>query len=98
MPARSPMLAVLFAASLAAAAIVSPVARAGIIRTAAAQAPPACPDGSGQTPLYRDTSYSFAQRAADLVSCMTLSEKAQQLHTNNAPAIPRLGVQQYTYW
>jgi beta-glucosidase len=28
---------------------------------------------------------------------MTLSEKVQQLHTNNAPAIPRLGVQQYTY-
>src|ERR1700742_3721675 len=60
--------------------------------------PPACPDGTGRTPLYRDTSYSFAERAADLVSCMTLSEKVQQLHTNNAPAIPRLGVQQYTYW
>ncbi|HEY0807566.1 MAG TPA: glycoside hydrolase family 3 C-terminal domain-containing protein, partial [Pseudonocardiaceae bacterium] len=25
-------------------------------------------------------------------------EKVLQLHTNNAPAIPRLGVQQYTYW
>ncbi len=98
MPARSPMLAVLCAASLAVAAFASPVARAGITRTAAAQAPPACPDGSGQAPLYLDTSYSFAERAADLVSCMTLSEKVQQLHTNNAPAIPRLGVQQYTYW
>jgi beta-glucosidase-like glycosyl hydrolase len=60
--------------------------------------PPACPDSSGRTPLYRDTSYSFAERAADLVSCMTLTEKVAQLHTNNAPAIPRLGVQQYTYW
>ncbi|HEX6521123.1 MAG TPA: hypothetical protein VF070_14120, partial [Streptosporangiaceae bacterium] len=60
--------------------------------------PPACPDGSGQTPLYRDTSYSFAERAADLVSCMTLAEKVAQLRTNSAPAIPRLGVQQYTYW
>jgi beta-glucosidase-like glycosyl hydrolase len=50
------------------------------------------------TPIYLDTSYSFAERAADLVSRMTLSEKVQQLHTNNAPAIPRLGVQQYTYW
>ena len=59
----------------------------------------ACPiAGSTAAPLYLDTSYSFAERAADLVSCMTLSEKVQQLHTNNAPAIPRLGVQQYTYW
>jgi beta-glucosidase len=65
---------------------------------AASPTPPACPDGSGQTPLYRDTSYSFAERAADLVSCMTLAEKVGQLMSNSAPAIPRLGVQQYTYW
>jgi beta-glucosidase len=57
----------------------------------------AAPAG-GVTPIYKDTRYSFAERAADLVSRMTLSEKVQQLHTNNAPAIPRLGVQQYTYW
>jgi beta-glucosidase-like glycosyl hydrolase len=49
-------------------------------------------------PVYRDTHYSFAERAADLVSRMTLAEKVLQLHTNSAPAIPRLGVQQYTYW
>jgi beta-glucosidase-like glycosyl hydrolase len=49
-------------------------------------------------PIYRNTHYSFAERAADLVSRMTLAEKVAQLHTNNAPAIPRLGVQQYTYW
>jgi beta-glucosidase len=29
---------------------------------------------------------------------MTLQEKVLQLRTNSAPAIPRLGVQQYTYW
>ncbi|MBV9855104.1 MAG: glycoside hydrolase family 3 C-terminal domain-containing protein [Streptosporangiaceae bacterium] len=61
-------------------------------------AAPACPDGSGHTPLYRATRYSFAERAADLVSCMTLAEKVAQLMTNSAPAIPRLGVEQYTYW
>ncbi len=49
-------------------------------------------------PIYLNTHYSFAERAADLVSRMTLAEKVQQLHTNSAPAIPRLGVQQYTYW
>ncbi|WP_063778055.1 glycoside hydrolase family 3 C-terminal domain-containing protein [Lentzea aerocolonigenes] len=50
------------------------------------------------SPIYRDTRHTFAERAADLVSRMTLPEKVRQLHTNNAPAIPRLGVQQYTYW
>ncbi|HEX6470803.1 MAG TPA: glycoside hydrolase family 3 C-terminal domain-containing protein [Streptosporangiaceae bacterium] len=49
-------------------------------------------------PIYRDTHYSFAERAADLVSRMTLDEKVLQLHTDSGPAIPRLGVQQYTYW
>ncbi|MBN6542338.1 glycoside hydrolase family 3 C-terminal domain-containing protein [Streptomyces bryophytorum] len=54
--------------------------------------------GAATTPIYLDTHYSFAERAADLVSRMTLPEKVAQLQTNNAPAIPRLGVQQYTYW
>jgi len=50
------------------------------------------------TPIYLDTNYTFKQRAADLVSRMTLEEEVKQLHTNYAPAIPRLGVQQYVYW
>jgi beta-glucosidase-like glycosyl hydrolase len=49
-------------------------------------------------PVYLNTHYSFAERAADLVSRMTLPEKVAQLSTNDGPAIPRLGVQQYTYW
>jgi beta-glucosidase-like glycosyl hydrolase len=49
-------------------------------------------------PIYLDTSYTFRERAADLVSRMTLSEEVLQLHTNYAPAIPRLGVSQYYYW
>jgi beta-glucosidase len=76
-------------------------AQAGLAAPTApgAASPPACPGGSSSAkPLYLDTRYSFAERAADLVSCMTLAEKVQQLHTNSAPAIPRLGVQQYTYW
>jgi len=79
------------------AAVTAPAGAAS--KTAAASQPPACPvPGSSAQPLYRDTRYSFSERAADLVSCMTLAEKVAQLHTNNAPAIPRLGVQQYTYW
>ena len=48
-------------------------------------------------PIYLNTHYSYAARAADLVSRMTLPEKVAQLSTSSAPAIPRLGVQQYTY-
>ncbi|NLL84642.1 MAG: glycoside hydrolase family 3 protein [Lentisphaerae bacterium] len=46
---------------------------------------------------YLDTSLSFSERAAILVSNMTLREKiAQMLHS--APPIPRLGIGAYTWW
>jgi len=48
-------------------------------------------------PSYRDVSLAADARAADLVSRMTLEEKAQQL-LNDAPAIPRLGVREYNWW
>ncbi len=50
------------------------------------------------TPIYQNPLYSPAERAADLISRMTPDEKAAQLSTTNAPAIPRLGVQEYAYW
>jgi beta-glucosidase-like glycosyl hydrolase len=71
-------------------------ATAGQALDASVPNPPACPNGS-ERPFYRYTRFSFAERAADLVSCMTLAEKIAQLHTAAAPAIPRLGVQQYNY-
>ena len=46
---------------------------------------------------YRDIALSPAERAADLVSRMTLEEKVPQL-LNDAPAIPRLGVREYNWW
>ena len=48
-------------------------------------------------PLYRDTTRSIDERAADLVSRMTLDEKISQVQ-NNAAAIPRLGVPAYEWW
>jgi len=57
----------------------------------------AAPASPPTLPIYLNTKYSFAERAADLVERMTLAEKVAQLRTD-APAIPRLGVQQYTYW
>jgi beta-glucosidase-like glycosyl hydrolase len=86
---------------------------AGAPTSTGGPAPPAPPQGIGTTqtpptttsqpqssttPIYLDTRYSFAERAADLVSRMTPDEKVAQLRTNSAPAISRLGVQQYTYW
>ncbi|PPU67213.1 glucan 1,4-alpha-glucosidase [Xanthomonas pisi] len=48
-------------------------------------------------PLYLDTQQPFETRAADLVSRMTLDEKAAQMQ-NAAPAIPRLRVPEYDWW
>ena len=47
---------------------------------------------------YLDTSLSFEERAADLVSRMTPEEKYSQLTARTAPAIPRLGVRAYDWW
>ena len=51
----------------------------------------------GEVLPYQDESLSFEERAADLVSRMTLEEKVAQLGYT-APAIPRLGVSGYNYW
>jgi beta-glucosidase-like glycosyl hydrolase len=86
----------LLAAALAAGLV------AGLPAGAEASGPSATARSADRTgsalPIYLNTHYSFAERAADLVSRMTLAEKVAQLQTNNAPAIPRLGVEQYTYW
>ncbi|MDY3972096.1 MAG: glycoside hydrolase family 3 N-terminal domain-containing protein, partial [Clostridia bacterium] len=47
--------------------------------------------------IYKDTTRSFEERAADLVSRMTLEEKVSQIGYK-AAAIPRLGVSEYNYW
>src|SRR5690242_9389747 len=48
-------------------------------------------------PPYQNPDLPAADRAADLVSRLTLTEKAQQMQ-NAAPAIPRLGVARYDWW
>ena len=54
-------------------------------------------DVNRRKPIYLDTAYSFKERAADLVSRMTLEEKQSQLG-NTMPPIPRLGVNKYDVW
>jgi len=56
----------------------------------------AAPVGAQQLP-YQNTSLSFEQRAADLVSRMTLEEKVSQMK-DVAPAIERLGIPAYNWW
>ena len=50
-----------------------------------------------QLPIYLNTAYSFEERAADLVSRLTLEEK-QSLLGNNMAAVPRLGIKNYNVW
>ncbi len=49
------------------------------------------------TPAYKNPKLSAEQRAQDLVSRMTLEEKASQM-VNGARAIPRLDVPAYNWW
>ena len=48
-------------------------------------------------PPYLDSTLSVEQRVDDLVSRMTLEEKASQMQ-DVAPAIPRLGIPAYNWW
>jgi len=66
------------------------------IRVAALCAALATP-ALAQQPAYLNTSLPFEQRAADLVSRLTLEEKVQQMK-DVAPAIERLGVPAYNWW
>ena len=52
---------------------------------------------AAQQPDYRNESLPFERRAADLVSRMTLEEKASQM-IDRASAIERLGVPEYNWW
>lgn len=53
--------------------------------------------GNEKLPLYLNTSYSFEERAADLVSRLTPEEK-QALLGNTMSPIPRLGINKYDVW
>lgn len=50
-----------------------------------------------EKPAFLNESLSFEERVADLVSQMTLEEKATQM-LFNSPAIPLLGIPAYNWW
>src|SRR5690349_15070562 len=45
------------------------------------------PTHQARTPIYLDTHYTFAERAADLVARLTPTQRASQLVSSQAPAI-----------
>lgn len=70
---------------------------AAVITTSGVSAVNGAATGESNVLPYQNESLSFEERAADLVSRMTLEEKVSQLGYN-APAISRLGVSKYNYW
>lgn len=50
-----------------------------------------------EKPVYLDSKFTVEERARDLVSRMTLEEKASQLRYD-APAVNRLGIPRYNWW
>jgi beta-glucosidase len=78
-------------ATVSAVATIGPAASAATARGATAAAAQA-------TPIYLNPAYTPAERAADLVSRMTTAEKAGQMDSSQAPAIPSLGVAAWGWW
>jgi beta-glucosidase len=91
---RTPRLAVRITAVLATATAGLAVACV----TGGASAAPAPARAGHDVPIYLQRDYSPVERAADLVSRMSLSEKAYQMNSSRAPAIPRLGVAAWGWW
>ena len=80
----------LVAAIMVAGAVVG-VAGAGTGRGTVA-APSKVARAQTSNPIYLNPAFSPVERATDLVSRMTLPEKAAQMDSSRPPAIPRLGV------
>jgi beta-glucosidase len=74
------------------------VAAAAISVQVAVSAPSSVAAGPVGTPIYLNRAYPPQERAADLISRMTLAEKAAEMNSSQAAAIPRLGVAAYGWW
>ena len=58
----------------------------------------AAKSAANSVPIYLNPAYPPAERAADLVSRMTTEEKAEEMDSTGAPAIPSLGVAAWGWW
>ena len=78
--------------------LVLPALAAAVLAVAAlSPRAAATPETGPSAAPYLDPALDFEARARDLVSRMTVEEKVSQL-TNQAAAIPRLGVPEYEWW
>jgi beta-glucosidase len=80
------------------AIIASGAALCCAVALGAPNAAAGAPARAAATPIYLDPHYLPAERAADLVSRLTLGQKAQQMNSSSAPAIPELGVAAWGWW
>lgn len=78
-------------------AALLPVSMASMASTGTATEPASSARTAPTVPPYLDARMSDAERAADLVSRLSLAEKIAQLQ-DGAPAIARLGVPAYGWW
>lgn len=88
-------------ATLGIAVMAGAFATTALPSTASASSPAshsASASRTPSTPVYLNRSYTPAERAADLVSRMSLAEKAQEMNSSQAPAIPRLGIAAWGWW
>ena len=73
------------------------IAALALLGLTSSSALPADLPQNGSAPIYMDAKQPVAARVDDLISRMTLEEKASQL-VNQARAIPRLGIPAYNWW
>ena len=73
------------------------VAALALLGVTSSAAQPVSPAGNGSAPIYMNPQLPIEARVNDLISRMTLEEKASQL-VNQARPIPRLGVPGYNWW
>ena len=74
------------------------VGLAALAAYTAAFGPPVAQAAAQPRPIYLNPAYPPAERAADLGARMTTDEKAAQMDSSEAPAIPRLGVAAWGWW
>ncbi|WGL50740.1 glycoside hydrolase family 3 C-terminal domain-containing protein [Nocardioides sp. BP30] len=98
MVSRKPRRAVKTVGIAVAASALATMAVGASASTHASATPPASHGAAVSTPIYLNRSYTPAERAADLISRMSLAEKAQEMNSSQAPAIPRLGIAAWGWW
>ncbi len=80
------------------AAVTGAAAATAPAKAGAAAVPARNAHAAASVPIYLNPAYSAVERATDLVSRMTLAEKAGQMISSRPPAIPRLGVAAWGWW